>query len=387
MQPSEEHAGGGVPEGGVRPTASPEGRMSLVGSLEDLGLGDLLQIVSLTHKSGVLTIRSSEGEGRVLFRNGAIHAAVLKGAEPDLRSVLLAAGRATPERMDAAVGRARREDVSLRHAVVSEGIAGDEEIEALLRQAVERAVLQMFRWPGGEFDFEVDGRLVEGVPTLEQGISAQFLAIEGTRLLDEGGRVPEPASEDDPASFADVARDVVEGLRSGSPEPGAVDEALDLPEVEAVAEEAPAAAKAAPPPAVIAADASLAVLEWIREVLGDAVPRVHLFQRTEDAVVRVRQYLARAEVPAVLLGSEAPGEVPEGHDGVAARLEQLSPRLRVLRLVDETGEQTAASGTRPRLPRPDPARLPVPAGDAALAGLADRLRQAVLASPPVEETP
>ncbi len=359
--------------------------MSLVGSLEDLGLGDLLQIVSLTHKSGVLTIRSSEGEGRILFQGGAIHAAILKGAEFDLRSVLLAAGRATPEQMDAAVARARREDVSLRHAVVSEGIAGEEEIEALLRQAVERAVLQMFRWPAGEFDFEVDGRLVEGSPTLEQGVSAQFLAIEGTRLLDEVRRAPAPVPADDPTSFADVAHELLE-TRAGKPAdaPFGAD-GRELPEVEAVAEEPPPA-EPAPPPAVIVADASLAVLDWVREALVEVVPRVHLFQRTEDAVGRVRQYLARAEIPVVLLGREAPGEAPEGHDRVAGRLRQLSPRLRILRLLDDAGQPAAGPAGRGRLPRPDPARLPASEGDAASAELAFRLRRAVLASPPVEET-
>ena len=33
-------------------------RMSLVGSLEDLGLGEILQIVSLSRKSGRLLLRS-----------------------------------------------------------------------------------------------------------------------------------------------------------------------------------------------------------------------------------------------------------------------------------------------------------------------------------------
>lgn len=375
--------------------------MSLVGSLEDLSLGDLLQIVSLTHKSGVLTVRSAEGEGRVLFRGGAIHAAILKGAEPDLRGVLLAAGRATPEQMDAAVSRARREDVSLRHAVASEGIAGDDEVEALLRQAVERAVLQMFRWPGGEFDFEVDGELEEGVPLLEQGVSAQFLAIEGTRLLDESGRQPTPASADDPSSFADVARDVLGAPEAEPPceAPPSADPAdpadRELPEVEAVAEEmeTPAVAEVVPeeapgpPPAVVVADTSLAVLEWVRDALAGAVPRVHLFQRTEDAVARVRQYLARAEIPVVVLGTEVPAEVPEGHDRVADRLQQLSPRLRVLRLSDDASEVASGSRARIRIRRPDPAGLRAADGDASLSALVDRLRRAVLASPPFEETP
>ncbi len=41
--------------------------MSLVGSLEDLGLGDILQIVSLSRKSGVLRLRCDGGEGRIVL--------------------------------------------------------------------------------------------------------------------------------------------------------------------------------------------------------------------------------------------------------------------------------------------------------------------------------
>ena len=46
--------------------------MSLVGSLEDLGLGDILQIVSLSRKSGLLLLRSEEGEGRIAFFEGLV---------------------------------------------------------------------------------------------------------------------------------------------------------------------------------------------------------------------------------------------------------------------------------------------------------------------------
>ena len=48
--------------------------MSLVGSLDDLGLGDILQIVSMARKSGLLVLRSASGEGRILFRDGMVRA-------------------------------------------------------------------------------------------------------------------------------------------------------------------------------------------------------------------------------------------------------------------------------------------------------------------------
>ena len=53
--------------------------MSLVGNLEDLSLGDLLQIVSLSQKSGVLALESAAGKGLIVFRAGLVYAAGIKG--------------------------------------------------------------------------------------------------------------------------------------------------------------------------------------------------------------------------------------------------------------------------------------------------------------------
>jgi hypothetical protein len=54
--------------------------MSLVGNLEDLSLGDLLQIVSLSQKSGVLALESESGSGQIVFRAGLVHAAGSRAA-------------------------------------------------------------------------------------------------------------------------------------------------------------------------------------------------------------------------------------------------------------------------------------------------------------------
>ncbi len=62
-----------------------EGSMSLVGNLEDLSLGDILQIISLSQKSGVLELSSDQGCARIVFRSGLVHAALLKGEPNSLR--------------------------------------------------------------------------------------------------------------------------------------------------------------------------------------------------------------------------------------------------------------------------------------------------------------
>ena len=68
--------------------------MSRVGSLEDLGLGDILQIITLSRKSGALLLRSDDGEGRLIFRDGLVCGARVKDRTPDLllTDLMLGAG-------------------------------------------------------------------------------------------------------------------------------------------------------------------------------------------------------------------------------------------------------------------------------------------------------
>ena len=45
--------------------------MALQGNLEDLPLLDIIQIVSFSKKTGFLTIRNDQGEGAIVFEDGA----------------------------------------------------------------------------------------------------------------------------------------------------------------------------------------------------------------------------------------------------------------------------------------------------------------------------
>ena len=46
--------------------------MSLEGRLEDLSLPDIFQILNLSRRTGLLTIRRKEGEGLIVFENGQV---------------------------------------------------------------------------------------------------------------------------------------------------------------------------------------------------------------------------------------------------------------------------------------------------------------------------
>jgi hypothetical protein len=429
--------------------------MSLAGSLEDLGLGDILQIISLSRKSGVLAIRSGPGEGQIVFRDGRVVGAFCKGGPTDLAGMLVAAG-ALAERDFAAAARAARDaGTDVVSELAERGLVDAARVDELRRAQIERAAFTMFAWPTGEFSFEVcDG--LDGVdPALcvEPGLDVQYLAMEGARLRDEESRDPVTRADPlDPTSFADLG----EELRSdeleirGEPaeeveleliaepvhddgeavaalaEPLAWDDDADAapwPELEAVAEPAPpstaaetaerialavaerlaeAPALAAPPAAgavavgqrppppaaatagvrsttpVVVLDPELAVLEWVKASLRDAFERVHIFQKTELAIARIRQYLVHRKAPLVAISDRAPPDPVSGvgdSSAIVARLKAQAPRMRVLLLAEAGAPAGEADGV---LARPPEAELHDPRRAAALRQRGEALRRAVV---------
>ena len=360
--------------------------MSLVGSLEDLGLGEILQIVSLSGKSGVLFIRSPQGEGRIAFDRGAIRGALVGDGPRDLRGLLLAAGTLPEADLEALYGEAQAEGTGLEEILVARTALDAARVEELRERHVEASVLQMFSWPVGEFSFEI--RDESGDPTgvdllLRAGMNAQFLALEGTRLRDEllqGGEAGgveeggdaleiafdgdesatrdealpdrEAAIPEDPAEMeatilelldeeiedADTAL-FAESVQEESSAPN-VDEDPTLTGAEQRRELEQQALQGLSPPVVatpalfvaslrscsgvVIIDREIVMLEWMKSALAPLGLRTHIFPRTELAIQRIRQYLARGENPLVVLTSETPPDPVSG----ARNWAELAARLR-----------------------------------------------------------
>ncbi len=168
--------------------------MSLVGNLEDLGLGEILQIVSLSRKSGVLQLNSRDREGRVIFQDGQVIRATATTFPENIGDLVLRTGMADMDTLKKALviqqegGRERR----IGDILVSEFGLKREAIETAVRQQVERVVYSFFSWDEGAFSFEL-GEQPELAATnlnplqfmLDQGLNPQWLAMEGSRILDE----------------------------------------------------------------------------------------------------------------------------------------------------------------------------------------------------------
>jgi hypothetical protein len=97
------------------------------------------------------------------------------------------------------------------------------------------------------------------------------------------------------------------------------------------------------------------VLEWAKAALGADFPRVHVFQRPSLGIDRIRQYLARAELPLVVVAEDTPADSATGArdaNEIVARLKRQAPAMHVLLLSDDSDpkpqRRTRADGVVPR---------------------------------------
>ena len=222
--------------------------MSLVGNLEDLGLGEILQIVSLSRKSGVLTLESIGREGHVTFLEGQVIRATSSSSKVNLGDMLVKHDLVDLETLKKALFVQRNSDNPSRiGTILSEKFAiPAEKIEEVAKEQIEKIVYSFFAWNEGTFSFEL------GEPTelasgsvnplqlmLDQGLNPQWLAMEGSRILDEKKHRGEAIEEEQEESIVDLVELLGEELAAE------VASEESVPEPEAAIQETPAESETA----------------------------------------------------------------------------------------------------------------------------------------------
>ncbi len=489
--------------------------MSLTGNLEDLGLGDILQIISLSRKSGSLRISSAAGEARIVFREGQVCGAQTPSSPPDLCAMVTVSGTVSKDEYKSAQEAAEADGRLVATVLLEQSLLSEDRLEELRREVIETAVIEIFGWLTGEFCFDIGTEEEDASAELHvtTGINAQYLAMEASRQKDESGAARSGAV-DDPLGFAELGDEIrgegtedaedeeedsteipsiteddsipaadfeetedLEPLEEGSfadaileeedpnettarsllassevlsegesivsdeepvgtvesttemeaeeaneaedelqesepemaaaeeeplaeepdssenvvvaeqaaseeevaeaEETNAVDESIPADSFDSVDEgdesrvvqvefsrdgtapSPPQSVATGPLPPVILLDAHLPALEWVKGSISESFEHVHIFQRTNLAVGRVRQYLARGETPLLILSRDIPPDSLTGAktpETLVGRLKNQVSRMLILTLVTSEDEE-ALEGTEGVLEIPPVSQL------------------------------
>jgi len=167
--------------------------MSLVGRLEDLALPDIFQIISLSKKTGTLIVRSRKGTGMVVFKNGQVIQAASDSIRDSLGNMLVSQGMLDEAALSRALALQKRQsDMPLGMILVEMGAVSTQTLETVVRKQIEEIIYDLLAWEEGFFNFELGDIAPKDkieIDTqeflLKSGISAEYLLMEGTRILDE----------------------------------------------------------------------------------------------------------------------------------------------------------------------------------------------------------
>lgn len=294
--------------------------MSLVGNLEDLGLGEILQIVSLSRRSGVLALQSRGREARVIFRNGQVIRATSSTFQQNLGEVLIQQGVIDLGILKRALSIQADEGYNQLLGVIMVerfGVSADA-IEAVVREQIENVVYSLFAWAEGTFEFELqemgDGDNAKLDPVqfmLKQGLNPQYLAMEGSRIIDEqrhrgeGGDDAEPHDDSVDFAFDLLQEPAAAASEAAPPAPAPTPEPKPSPAAPAAEAPATSSAFASPPLAdgapLVLVDDDPTTLAALTTLLTADGFRVEAMERGEDALIRVDSLFRDGLRPTVLV--------------------------------------------------------------------------------------
>ncbi len=188
--------------------------MSLEGNLEELGLGEILQIVSLSKKTGVLSLSSKGRDGSVFFRQGLVVRATSSYFQQSLGEVLIQKGFIDLALLRKALTYQQEHGFRERLAVilVKNFALSQDAVAYVVREHIENIVFSLSSWREGTFRFiaqesfeTVDDTKMDPLQfMLDQGLNPMFLAMEGSRRFDENHHAGDECPSGSKASDASV---------------------------------------------------------------------------------------------------------------------------------------------------------------------------------------
>jgi hypothetical protein len=169
-------------------------RSVLSGDLASFSIADILTLLSMSRKTGLLTCRRQSAEKGIYWANGEITFAVSNLPEDSLGEFLVARGRLGRGDLERASQKVSAR-VRLGKVLVREGLLTPHDLWWAVQTQVQEIIYSLFQWQEGSFEFG-EGRETE-VEKIQLGCSTQNLIMEGIRRLDEWSRIreriPDPA--------------------------------------------------------------------------------------------------------------------------------------------------------------------------------------------------
>lgn len=160
--------------------------MALEGTLRDFSLADILQLIALQHKTGLLTVRSPSDTVTLGFVDGMLVSAESSAQRIDTRlgTVLVKTRRLHPDSLARALEMQAQTLQRLGFILLKNGFCSVQDLRDGLDIQIKRIAYGLFRWTDGDYVFEQTDHVdYDHESTTPLGV--ERLLMEGARMIDE----------------------------------------------------------------------------------------------------------------------------------------------------------------------------------------------------------
>jgi len=183
--------------------------MSFQGNLKSVSFPDVLQLLTLSKKTGTLSLKREQVDKKVFLKNGAIIYAESNLLEDNFDNLLLSASLITLEELQKARKVQELTGKDLPSTLVYLNLVDKEKVANLSRRYVENVVFSLFSWDAGDFVFE-EGQLPD-TEVIVSSLNTMNILMEGTRRIDEWTRIRNALPPD--SAVLQVASEVLSQMK------------------------------------------------------------------------------------------------------------------------------------------------------------------------------
>jgi len=160
--------------------------MALEGTLRDFSFADILQLISLQRKTGVLTLKRDDNVVTLSFLDGCIVGAssLNQHTEDRIGLILLKRGEVTETELEAALRRQEETLQRLGRILIDHHVVSEQVVREALEQQILQIVYRVFRWSDGEYHFSQETD-IDYDRDLMVPMAADGIIMEGARMTDE----------------------------------------------------------------------------------------------------------------------------------------------------------------------------------------------------------
>ena len=165
--------------------------MALKGNLRDFSTTQLLNLINLARKTGLLAVESKNGSAQVFFREGKLIYAAYGGQDGRLTSMLVRSGKLTPAQANKINEQPEaRNNRELGALLIQSGHLTQSDVVASVKAYVLDVVYRLFSWTEGTFRFE-PSQLPPEDRTIQVRVDLENVIMEGSRRIKEIERLRE----------------------------------------------------------------------------------------------------------------------------------------------------------------------------------------------------